>query len=544
MSEVPSSSTSVKEKSEKEKRVRAITKLYYSNPKVQETLLEFAKNREVVPRYYESFGKRPDTLQYISDIMGLVNKGATSFHASEEIWHDPLSISSDMSQKELSDIRKSWDLLIDIDSPFLDYSKIAAFLLAEELERYGISSYGIKFSGSKGFHLIIPGNCFPEKYNNLETRKMFPEWARAIVQFLMIKIKSDYNKKIKELGINFDAVKERMNLSEKDLVSIKCPNCNNPVIKTNLVYFSCEKCGIPYQRPDYKITKKRIRCTDGSCSGFMSLIKEEDYYFCKNCRTKLSTNKEDIQSNTRHKIQETRESRKNITSSEFNEELAGERIASLDLVLVAPRHLFRMPYSLHEKTALSSIVLDKSEIMSFTPKDANPMRVTIKPFYKTSDKKEAHLLLRDAVSWYEKSNLVSESGKKRISEEYASDFTGVTEDMFPQSIKQLLKGLQEGRKRGLFILITFLKSLNYPNDYITQKVHDWNKKNDPPLKEGYIKSQLDWNFKQKKKILPPNYNNDSFYKDLNLIKEGAQIKYKNPLVEVARNLRIKKQKNQ
>ena len=54
--------------------------------------------------------------------MGLVNKGATSFHASEEIWHNPLEINSDMGSKELENMRKSWDLLIDIDSPFLDYS--------------------------------------------------------------------------------------------------------------------------------------------------------------------------------------------------------------------------------------------------------------------------------------------------------------------------------------------------------------------------------------------------------------------------------------
>jgi len=100
---MPEVSDKKEEISEKEKRVRSITRLYYSNPKVQEALLSFAKEREVVPRYFESFGKRPDTLQYNSDIMGLVNKGATSFHASEEIWHDPLSINSDMNQKELTE---------------------------------------------------------------------------------------------------------------------------------------------------------------------------------------------------------------------------------------------------------------------------------------------------------------------------------------------------------------------------------------------------------------------------------------------------------
>lgn len=522
------------EKSEKEKRVRSITKLYYSNPKVQEALLSFSKDREVVPRYFESFGKRPDTLQYISDIMGLVNKGATSFHASEEIWLDPLSINSDMGQRELTEVRKGWDLLIDIDSPFLDYSKVAAVLLAEELERYGVNSYGIKFSGSKGFHLIVPFNCFPETFNGVETKKMFPEWPRTIVQYLMVRIKQEYNKKIKELGINFEAVKERMNLSEKDLVSIQCPNCQHTVNKTNFVYFQCEKCNTPYQRPNYKVTKKKIRCTDDSCSGYMLVIKEEDYFFCNNCKTKLSMDN-DLPSGSRNKIQQSKESRSSLTANEFKEELAGEKIASLDLVLVASRHLFRMPYSLHEKTALASIVMDKSEIMSFTPKEANPMNLEIKQFYKTSDRVEAYELLKSALQWQQQNASVEEQGKKRITEEYVADFTGVTEDMFPQSIKKLLLGLQEGRKRGLFILLTFLKSLNYPNDYISQKIHDWNNKNDPPLKEGYVKSQLDWHFKQKKKILPPNYSNESFYKDLKLI--DVIQKYKNPLVEVSLKLR-------
>ncbi len=126
---------------EKEKRIRAVTRLYYSNPKVQEALLAFSKDREIVPRYFEGFGKRPDGLQYASDIMGLVNRGATSFHASEEIWEDPLKINSDMNQEEMGEIRKGWDLLIDIDSLFLDCSKIAAELILSSLEHHGIKNY-------------------------------------------------------------------------------------------------------------------------------------------------------------------------------------------------------------------------------------------------------------------------------------------------------------------------------------------------------------------------------------------------------------------
>ncbi len=522
--------------SEKEKRVRAITRLYYSNPKVQQALLEFAKNREVAPRYFESFGKRPDTLQYQSDIMGLVNKGATSFHASEEIWHNPLEINSEMSYDEMQKARKGWDLLIDIDSPFLDYSKIAAILLLDEIEKHGVKSYRTKFSGSKGFHIIVPSTAFPAVYQGKETKNMFPEWPRAIVEYLMMRIRPEYNKQVTKLGINFEAVKERMNLSEKDLVSINCPNCSQPVTKTNFVHFECERCHTPYGRPNFKVTKKKLRCTDDSCPGFMEVKKEEDYLFCANCKTKLqvsdtSESNSNFRSTTMVGSKASKDSR---VASEFKEELAGEKIASLDLVLVAPRHLFRMPYSLHEKTALASIVLDKEEISDFSPQDANPLKVNIKSFYQEPRVNEAFDLLESAVSW--KTKIDGDKPEvKRISEEFVADFTGVTEEMFPKSIKILLNGLQEGRKRGLFVLMTFLKCLNFPDDYINQKVREWNEKNTPPLKEGYIKAQLDWNSKQKKKILPPNYANDNFYKDLKLI--DSTPAEKNPLVEVLRKLR-------
>jgi len=139
----------------KEERIRNITRLYYSNPRVQEAILRFSKDREVVPQYYEGFGKRPDKIQYISDIMGLVNKGATSFHCSEELWNEPLELNADMNIEELNKLRNGWDLLIDIDSPFLDSSKIATKLILIALEYHGVKNYGVKFSGNKGFHNTI-----------------------------------------------------------------------------------------------------------------------------------------------------------------------------------------------------------------------------------------------------------------------------------------------------------------------------------------------------------------------------------------------------
>ena len=64
--------------------------------------------------------------------------------------------------------------------------------------------------------------------------------------------------------------------------------------------------------------------------------------------------------------------------------------------------------------------------------------------------------------------------------------------MFPKPIKKLLQGLKDGKKRGLFILLTFLKTIEFKPEEIIKRIQEWNKLNEPPLKDGYVKSQIDW----------------------------------------------------
>ena len=64
----------------KEERIRKIAQAYYARQDIRKAMFEFSKNRECVPRYFEGFGKRPDSFQFDSDILGLAKKGATSFH--------------------------------------------------------------------------------------------------------------------------------------------------------------------------------------------------------------------------------------------------------------------------------------------------------------------------------------------------------------------------------------------------------------------------------------------------------------------------------
>lgn len=516
----------------KEDRIKSIVRLYYSNPKVQEAIVEFSKDREVVPSYMgEAYGKRPDVIQYPSDIMGLVNKGATSFHASEEIWKDPLQLNSEMTSKEMDELRKGWDLLIDIDSQYLDCSKIAAILLIKALEEHKIKNYGVKFSGSKGFHIIVGNRAFPNEYNGVKKTEVFPEWPRIICSYLKEHIKKEYNKEVSALGINFKALEERTNLKKEDITEIVCPECGKQGKKGTLTKFVCPECGGSVERKNIKPSKRRLRCTNDDCAGIFEIASEKEFFYCENCNAsswdKIGESRNKIVGEI---IEEKRD--------DFGEEISGEVLGGLDLVLVAPRHLFRMPYSLHEKTSFASIVISKEEIRSFDPRSANPLKVDIKEFLPNNTENEAKFLLDNALSWNEKRKSKEEKSEKEKYKDYEKvKLEGVTEEMFPPAIKKLLNGLRDGKKRGLFILLTFLKMIGFSGEKIIEIIYEWNKKNEPPLKEGYVKSQIDWHLRQKKQIMPPNYSNDNFYKDLQLLDKPS--KSKNPVVDVVRMLRKK-----
>ena len=62
--------------------------------------------------------------------------------------------------------------------------------------------------------------------------------------------------------------------------------------------------------------------------------------------------------------------------------------------------------------------------------------------------------------------------------------------LFPPCMKLILNGLEDGRKRALFSLINFYKNFDMDWKDLEFKIYEWNSKNKPPLKKGYIKSQL------------------------------------------------------
>ncbi|MBW6442431.1 hypothetical protein K0A97_01450 [Patescibacteria group bacterium] len=416
--------TQPKQKSEKEKRIKNITHLYYSRKDIQKAIFDFSKNREIAPSYMmESFGKRPDSLQYSGDIFEMVKKGATSFHCSQELWADPLRISTNLKENELNELREGWDLLLDIDSKYLDYSKVLTEIIITILNFYGVKNSKIKFSGSKGFHIIVPWKAFPKEINGIQTSDMFPEWPRIVTKFIM-------------------------EVSKKKLIE--------------------------------KIT---------------NLTKEKQ--------------------------------------SKYVKDFEAPKEVIPDLVLVSSRHLFRMPYSLHEKTALASVVLNPEEIKDFQPKDANPLKVKVRNFMSDPSEGEASELLREALDWDKNKNPENKTEKEYKNKNFNPvKISVLSEDIFPPTIQKILKGMEDGRKRALFILINFFRAINLDRDELEKIINEWNKKNPSPLKGGYIQTQISWSYRNKI-ILPPNYDKD-YYKGLGISPTEEELRYKNPVNYIAK----------
>jgi len=243
---------------------------HYKRRDIQEEIIANSKDKEVAAKFNDKFSKRPDILRHPSDILELAKQGVTSFHASEELWRNPLQLDTSMGRHELDNLRIGWDLVIDIDCGIFEYSREAAYLVIQYLKFHNIKSISCKFSGNKGFHIGVPFEAFPEKIRNEETRKLFPDAARKIALYIKEMIK-------RELGSRI----------------LKIDDLNAIITKTG------------------KNSSEMIYSEDG--------IKK----------------------------------------------LNPEPFLNIDTLLISSRHLYRMPYSLHEKSGLVSTPLNPEKVLLF-----------------------------------------------------------------------------------------------------------------------------------------------------------------------------------
>ncbi len=406
---------------------------FYKREDIQDAIYEAAADKEIGIKYdYNGnygYGKRPDVINNPADVLELVKQGATSFHFSEELWFDPMQISTDLSQKDTDKNRKGWDLVIDIDTPHFEYSKLAAHLIAKALKHHGIKSLTCKFSGNHGFHLAVPFEAFPNNVLGEETRLLFPEGPRRIAIYLKEMISKHLSAMLLRQD-NMDKIANNIGKEKKELIK------------------------------------------DGLFDPF--------------------------------------------------------EVVDIDTLLISSRHLCRMPYAFNEKSGLISIPIKIEEIMTFKREYGAVEKVKIGDKFlnrENVEAGEASDLIIQAFDFEPKIQI--EEVKKKV--EFKEITQAIPEQFFPPCIKKIFEGMDDGKKRGVFILINFLSSVGWSWDMIDERLKEWNKQNKNLLKEVYIKGQLNYAKKSAKK-LPPNCNNEMYYTGMNIcLPDNLCGKMKNPV---------------
>ncbi|MCD6483114.1 MAG: hypothetical protein J7K83_02495 [Candidatus Aenigmarchaeota archaeon] len=425
-------------------------KKYYNRRDVQEALLEFAKDREVVAVYQnQKFGKRPDVIKYPRDIITYVNDGAISFHATVERWLNPMSLRPGMTQKDLDELRTAWDLVIDPDVKDFEIAKIVTSVIADSLRDHGVKNFLLKYSGGKSFHIIVFFESFPEIVNSRELKKLYPDVPHKILEYL----KWYTREQLKEELLSFETPIEIAERIGKKYDEIVDKNGLNPF-----------------------------------------------------------------------------------------------KVVSIDLF--GNRHLVRMPYSVNEKTFRISLPIEPKKLMNFTKEMAIFDKFTgvEKKFLKLPNKKDGASLLIQALDWSSKTEInVIKKMKKEAEVKEPRKKIKIPLEAFPPCMEKILNGLSDGRKRAIFVIITFLKNSGYSWEEIEKILYEWNERNNPPLRENYIRTQLRWHMRQDRVLMPPNCDHENFFKDMGVCEEcnkkEGDIGYgiKNPLTYSFRKYKLMKE---
>jgi len=426
---------------------------HYKRPEIQKEILANAAEREIAIKFGDKgFGKRPDILSYPQDVFELAKQGATSFHASEERWSNPMRLDTSLRKEDMDNLRKGWDLVLDIDCHDLEYSKIAAHFTIQALKFHEIKSISCKFSGNKGFHIAVPFESFPEKIGEQNTSMLFPEAARRIAMYLKEMIKRPVGEKILEHeGGDFNRILQKTGMDESKVKLFKQDSLGT---------------GIPF--------------------------------------------------------------------------LNVEPFLDIDTILISSRHLYRMPYSFNEKSGLISIPINPEKVLQFDKSIAkHPVKVGEFRFLDTNKvvPGEAKKLLVQAFDFGPKTE--EDKTESKFKREFSIPETAIPEKFFPLCIQAGLKGMRDGRKRFLFVIVNFLTSVGWDYEQIEKLLLEWNKRNPEPLRDTYIVGHIRYHKQRKQKILPPNCGNEMYYGFFPACKaDSGHAGIKNPVQWAKRKARM------
>ncbi|MFH1978091.1 MAG: hypothetical protein ABIJ92_02095 [Candidatus Aenigmatarchaeota archaeon] len=233
-------------------------------------------------------------------------------------------------------------------------------------------------------------------------------------------------------------------------------------------------------------------------------------------------------------VEKTGKSKEEILDGE---ELKPYEIVDVDPVMISPRHLVRMPYSLHKTSGFFSLPLSVHDLPGFKRETADPAKIKVKENFLIHKKEnEAQVLVAEAIDWsskYEKQKTKELVQRAQITKKIPLDFA-------PPCIHNILNGLSDGKKRSVFTLINFFSSLKWSWEEIEAKIFEWNTKNNPPINENYIRMQVRWHKNRNKILLPPNCEYKGWYTDFGVCKPDSQCGGHKKTIKNPVNYSIKK----
>lgn len=446
---------------------------YYLRPEIIDRIFALCEGREVIPVFRgNQFGRRPASAQFRGDIEYLVRKGATSFHCSLEHWSNPLLLSNNMNKKDMDDIRTGWDIFFDIDAnEDLEHGRIAAKLMVEALAAHGVHNVSLKFSGRRGFHIGVSCKSLPEKVNFLPIEVQYPLLLQKIADYLR-----DYIRKgLVEALVNYDeSLKSRMNGDPYSILEVEHNWSFRHLFR--MPYSFNEKTWlvslpIEIDKLDrFKVEDAKPENVRGDL-GFMDGFKENE---------------------------------------------------ALDLVMEA------LDYDVDEKKKETKRDKRREKMIS-----SIRIRGTIVRDTKNKIEKDGSITKEEcgksSLEYTDIRELIKEVEKLKVDIKYGIA-DKIPEEFFPPCINNIFKGLNDGRKRALFILINFLRCVGWEWKDIEERLKEWNEKNPEPLPDSYLRGQVNHAKKATEIIPPPNCENEGYYKDILICTpDNLCPKYKNPV---------------
>jgi len=226
---------------------------------------------------------------------------------------------------------------------------------------------------------------------------------------------------------------------------------------------------------------------------------------------------------------------KSITEVADDNGLDPFKIVQIDSMMLTPRHMFRLPFAIHEKTFLVSVPVKVSKLDTLRKEDADPLKVKVETNFliATPRLRDANALVMEALDWFEKHK--AKEVKNIPYTQTRVRMRSISKKYFPPCIQRILQGLPDGRKRSVFILINFLRNMGWTWERIENELDEWNKKNTPPLPVNYLKTQIRWHKRQKRNLLPPNCDNENFYSSIGvcapdrICNRKGKVAIKNPV---------------